>query len=128
MLQDLLESESFILPARFCADAQAGTRIPESSKLYEFTITECQEFKDQLATEHDLEGNILNSCLYIVLCPPVCSRHAGRWWSRKQLEKRLLLRALAVAELGRLQVAGMLRTVYLRRGLLKGMIFIHLVW
>jgi len=100
VLQDPFSSESFILPARICADSRAGTRIPESSKLYEFTITEHQEFKDQLATERDWEGNIFSSCLYIVLCPPACSRRAGRWWSRKQLEKRLLLRALAIAELG----------------------------
>lgn len=100
VLQDLLSSESFIFPARLRVGSQAGTCFPAPSKLYEFTmIRECQEFKYQLEAEHALEGSILNSCPYIVRCPPVCSSHADCWWSRKQLGKRLLLRALAVAEL-----------------------------
>lgn len=46
VLQDLLSSESFILPARLCVGSQAGVRIPASSKLYEFTmIRERQDFK-----------------------------------------------------------------------------------
>lgn len=87
-----LQSESSPLPAWLCADFQARTPEPsEFQELCEFTITECREFKDQ----HDLDGNIKNSCLELFWAASG-SRAAGCWWSGKQLEERLLLRAPAL--------------------------------